>query len=88
MGYRRTYLQEHGQVLFNYLVLSEKLFSHLNEVGEQAQHLLNTMTPSMAKAAEIAEAAQSYWPNDVDGFRRTVKAEAKEIIFRSWFRGN
>ena len=27
---RQTYLQEHRQALFNHLVLSEKLFPHLN----------------------------------------------------------
>ena len=42
---RRTYLQEHRQALFNHLVLSEKLFPHLNKVDEQAQHLLDTMIP-------------------------------------------
>lgn len=31
---RRTYLQEHRQAIFNHLVLSEKLFPHLNEVDK------------------------------------------------------
>lgn len=52
---RRTYLQEHRKAVFNHLVLSEKLFPHLNEVDEQAQHLLDTMIPPMAKAAGITE---------------------------------
>lgn len=52
---RRTYLQEHRQALYNHLVLSEKLFPHLNEVDEQALYLLDTMIPSMAKSKGITE---------------------------------
>lgn len=55
---RRTYLQEHRQALFNHLVLSEKLFPHLNEVDEQAQHLLDTMIPPMAKAQVLRSSSK------------------------------
>ncbi len=33
--------------LLNHLVLSEKLVPHLNEVDDQAQHLLDTMIPKL-----------------------------------------
>ena len=42
---RRTYLAEHHSALFNYLVLSDKLFTHLNEVDEQAQAMLDELMP-------------------------------------------
>lgn len=78
---RRTYLQEHRQALFNHLVLSEKLFPHLNKVDEQAQHLLDTMIPPIAKAAGVTEqlkaADQMRWV----GLMNTVNAQVEEIIF-------
>lgn len=52
---RQAYLQEHHKAIFNHLVLSEKLFPHLTEVDKQAQYLLDTMIPPIAKAAGVTE---------------------------------
>ena len=78
---RRAYLQEHRQAVFNHLVLSENLFSHLNEVDEQAQHLLDTMIPPMAKAAGITEQLKATDQMKWVGLMNTVKAQVEEIIF-------
>lgn len=78
---RRTYLQEHRQALFNHLVLSEKLFPHLNEVDEQAQHLLDTMIPPMAKATGITEHLKATDQMKWVGLINTVKTQVEEIIF-------
>lgn len=52
---KQTYLQEHRQALFNHLTLSERLFPHLPKVDKQAQYLLDTMKPPMAKATGATE---------------------------------
>lgn len=78
---RRTYLQEHRQALFNHLVLSEKLFPHLYEVDEQAQHLLDTMIPKMTKATGITEQFKATDQMQWVGLMNTVKAQVEEIIF-------
>lgn len=78
---RRTYLQEHRQALFNHLVLSEKLFPHLNEVDEQAQHLLDTMIPPMAKVAGVTEQLKATEQMQWVGLMRAVKAQVEEIMF-------
>ncbi|MGL5254242.1 MAG: TnpV protein [Brevinema sp.] len=77
---RRTYLQEHRQALFNYLVLSEKLFVHLYEVDEQAQHLLDTMIPPMAKSAAATKQLKATDPMRWVGLMNTIKAQVEEII--------
>lgn len=78
---RRTYLQEHHKAIFNHLVFSEKLFPHLTEVDKQAQYLLDTMIPPMAKVAGVTEqlkaADQMRWV----GLMSAVKAQVEEIIF-------
>lgn len=78
---RRTYLQEHRHALFSHLVLSEKLFLHLNEVDEQAQHLLDTMIPLMAKSAGITEQLKATEQMKWVGLMNTVKAQVEEVIF-------
>ena len=78
---RRTYLQEHRQALFNHLVLSEKLFPHLNEVDEKAQHLLGTMIPPMAKAVTITEKLKATDQLKWVGLMNAIKAQVEEIIF-------
>lgn len=78
---RRTYLQEHRQALFNHLVLSEKLFPHLNEVDKQAQHLLDTMIPPMMKAAGITEQLKATDQMNWVGLMNSIKAQVEEVIF-------
>lgn len=78
---RRTYLQEHRQTIFNHLVLSEKLFPHLNKVDEQAQHLLDTMIPQMAKAAGVTEQLKATDQMRWVGLMNAVRAQVEEIIF-------
>lgn len=78
---RRTYLQEHRQVLFNHLVLTEKLFPHLNEVDKQVQYLLDTMIPPMAKAAGVTEQLKTTEQMRWVGLMNTVKVQVEEIIF-------
>ena len=78
---RRTYLQEHRQALFNHLILSEKLFAHLNEVDEKAQYLLDIMIPPMAKTTGVTEQLKSTDQMKWVGLMSAVKAQIEEIIF-------
>ena len=78
---RRTFLQEHKQALCNQLVLSEKLFPHLNEVEEKAQHLLEIMIPPMAKKAGITERLKATDQMKWVGLMNAIKAQVEEIIF-------
>ena len=78
---RRTYLKEHRHALYNYLALSEKLFPHLNEVDNQAQHLLDTTLPQMKKqqgaTEELKMSDQFLWIGKVNN----IVAQIEEIIF-------
>ena len=40
---RRTYLKEHRAIYYNTLLLSEQLFSHLNEIEETANRQLEAI---------------------------------------------
>lgn len=52
---RLAYLKEHKKILFNQLVLSWKLNSHLAEINEQATEMLDRLTKQMAKAEGVTE---------------------------------
>ena len=48
---RKTYLKEHRPILYNQMLLSEKLYPHLIEIDETAQSRLEQMMPQLAKEA-------------------------------------
>ena len=43
---RKAYLKEHRPILYNQLLMSEKLYPHLIEIDETAQSRLEQLIPS------------------------------------------
>ena len=78
---RMKYLEEHRPGLYTRLLLSGKLNDDLHQADVQAQHLLDTMIPQMAKEAGVTEhlkmTAQLRWV----GLMNTIKAQVGEIIW-------
>lgn len=56
---RRAYLREHRPILYSKLVLTERLFPHLREIDEAAQHRL-TLIADREVAHEIILAELVY----------------------------
>ena len=52
---RHRYLKEHRPVIYNVMLLSGDLFSHLAEVDQQAQELHNRLMKQMAEHTGINE---------------------------------
>ena len=77
---RLTYLKEHKKFLFNQLVLSWKLNSHLAEINEQATEMLDRLTEQMAKAEgateKLKEDNQMEWVCRMNNIRK----RAEEIV--------
>ena len=48
---RKAYLKEHRPLIYNQLLLTEKLYPHLIEIDETAQSRLEQMMPQLAKDA-------------------------------------
>lgn len=67
---RKRYLQEHRPVLFNCLLLSERLYPHL----------LDTLMPQLMKAAGVNEQLKAADPMKWVGLMNALKAQAEEII--------
>ena len=52
---RKAYLKEHRPILYNQLLMSEKLYPHLLEIDETAQSRLEQLMPQLAKEAGATE---------------------------------
>ena len=77
---RKTYLKEHRPILYNQMLLSEKLYPHLIEIDETAQSRLEQMMPRLAKEAGATEELKASDPMKWVGLMNTCKAQAEEIL--------
>ena len=77
---RKAYLKEHRPILYNQLLMSEKLYPHLIEIDETAQSRLEQMMPRLAEAAGATEQLKASDPMQWVGLMNTCKAQAEEIL--------
>ena len=77
---RKSYLKEHRPVLWNRLILSEKLYLHLREIDETARQRLEQMMPELMKSAGVTENLKASDPMRWVGLMNSLKAQAEEII--------
>lgn len=77
---RKTYLQEHRPVLWNSLILSEKLYPHLWEIEETANQRLEQMMPKLMQAAGVTEELKAADSMKWVGLMNNLKAQAEETI--------
>lgn len=77
---RKKYLQEHRPVLWNRLLLTEKLYPHLREIDETANRRLEQMMPDLMKSAGVTEALKEADPMRWTGLMNNCKAQAEETI--------
>ena len=52
---RKAYLEMHRPILFNELVLSDKLFEHCAEIDETARNRMELIVPELAKQYGVTE---------------------------------
>ena len=56
---RMAYLKEHRPIIYNQLILSGKLYSHLIEIEQTCQERLDRMIPQMKEAEGVSEALKA-----------------------------
>ena len=77
---RKAYLKEHRPILYNQLLMSEKLYPHLIEIDETANSRLEQMMPQLAESAGATEELKARDPMRWVGLMNTCKAQAEEIL--------
>lgn len=79
---RRKYLQEENPLLYNDLILTEKLFPHLLEVEEIAQRRFDVLMEQMKVRRNITEELKQENPMLWVGEMNNIRACIDEIIMR------
>ena len=79
---RREYLREHRPVIFNTLVLSERLFPHLQEIERQAHNRMDKLTELLKKERVIDESLKARDPMRWVGEMNNIRACAEEIVLK------
>ena len=77
---RKAYLKQQRPILYNQLLMTEKLYPHLREIDETANRRLAQMMPQMAEAAGATEALKAADPMAWVGLMNACKAQAEEIL--------
>ena len=77
---RKAYLKEHRPILYNQLLMSEKLYPHLREIDETANSRLEQMMPALMQSAGVTEALKASDPMKWVGLMNNLKAQAEEVI--------
>ena len=77
---RKAYLKTHRPILYNQLLLTEKLYPHLIEIEETANNRLEQMMPQLAEEAGATEQLKARDPMQWVGLMNSCKAQAEEIL--------
>ena len=77
---RKAYLKEHRPLIYNQLLLTEKLYPHLIEIDETANSRLEQRMPQLAESARATEELKACDPMRWVGLMNTCKAQAEEIL--------
>ena len=78
---RKKYLQEHRPVLWNSMILSEKLYPHLRKIDEAANARLEKLMSELMKQNGVTESLKASDPMKWTGLMNNCKSQAEEIIF-------
>ena len=77
---RKNYLKEHRPVLWNSLLLSEKLYPHLREIDETANRRMEQLMPELMKQNGVTEELKTSDPMKWVGLMNNLKSQAEETI--------
>ena len=77
---RRNYLKEHRPVLYNRLLLSEKLYPHLAEIDQTSKRRLGQLMDELVRSSGADETMKATDPMRWTGVMNTLKSQAEETI--------
>ena len=80
---RKQFLKEHRSARYQYMLLTGKLYEHLNqidqEVREQVETLMEQMTEKQGVTEELKAQDQMEWVR----LMNNIKASAEEIVLKN-----
>ena len=77
---RKAYLKEHRPLIYNQLLLTEKLYPHLLEIDETANRRLEQMMPELMQSAGVTEELKASDPMKWTGLMNNIRNAAEALI--------
>ena len=79
---RLDYLKEHQPIIYNQLILSGKLYTHLGEIEQTCQDRMERMIPQMKEAESVTEALKA--ENQMEWVQRmnSIHNRVEEILLQ------
>ena len=77
---RRWYLREHRKTLYNALLLSGKLSSHLVDISQQAEDMFSQLVKQMAEREGVTEQLKADSQMEWVGHMNNIRGRAIEIV--------
>ena len=77
---RKKYLKESRPILYNRLLLSEKLYPHLAEINQAANRRLGQLMDELKHSSGVTEELKATDPMKWMGLMNTLKSQAEETI--------
>ena len=78
----RAYIKEHNPIRFNVLCLSDKLWTYLADLNEQAQSRLELIIEQMKAAEGVTEHMKQHDQMAWVGAMNSIRNRAEEIVLR------
>ena len=79
---RKKYLREHRPILWDWMILNETLYPHLQEIDETANRRLEQMMPRLMASAGATESLKASDPMKWTRLMNALRAQAEEMICR------
>ena len=77
---RKRYLKEHHPVIYSELLLTEKLYSHLQEIDEVCEGRMELLVLQMAKREGVTEALKAADQMAWVARMNNIRSRAEEIV--------
>ena len=77
---RRNYLKEHRPILYNRLLLSEKLYPHLAEIDQTSKRRLGQLMDELVRSSGVDETMKAANPMRWVQTMNNLKSQAEEMI--------
>ena len=80
---RKAYLKEHRPLIYNQLLLTEKLYPHLIEIDETAKAQISESISRMAQSLGVSEKLKAENPMQWVQMMNSIKNSAEEEVLTS-----
>ena len=77
---RRNYLKKHRPILYNRLLLSEKLYPHLAEIDQTANRRFEQLMDELARSSGADETMKATDPMKWTGLMNNIRHSAEETV--------